>query len=94
MLRKIIKEDLDIVFQWRNTLEIRTNMINHQKISMQEHKSWFDHLQNSETKTTLIYMEKNLRLGVVSLDLIEDDLFEWGFYSSPLALLAQAQECV
>ncbi len=87
MLRKIIKEDLDIVFQWRNTLEIRTNMINHQKISMQEHKSWFDHLQNSETKTTLIYMEKNLRLGVVSLDLIEDDLFEWGFYSSPLAPL-------
>ena len=27
-------------------------------------------------------MEKNLRLGVVSLDLIEDDLFEWGL-SSP-----------
>lgn len=86
-LRKMLVDDLRMVFSWRNTPEVRRNMYTHQEITWDEHVSWFERIDDDPACRYFIYVAENEAHGVVyftELNQIHHNAF-WGFYAGPLA---------
>jgi UDP-4-amino-4,6-dideoxy-N-acetyl-beta-L-altrosamine N-acetyltransferase len=76
-------EYLDIVFQWRNRIDVRKNMYTSHEITKEEHRSWFDKISEDTTKNYFIFELDNKPSGVigfVDINMLSKSS-SWAFYS-------------
>lgn len=82
-IRKLKKEDLELVLQWRNEPSVRNNMYTNHIISVEEHSAWFEKCQSDKSIITLIFERNMIPAGMISFSKINDvqGTAEWAFYS-------------
>lgn len=70
-LREAEIKDSELLFNWANEINVRTNSINQEPIIWENHLKWFTKkLNDSETKILILTSEGNL-LGQIRIDLID-----------------------
>ena len=81
-LRPIQESDLEIVLEWRNSERVRSNMYTDHIISLDEHKSWFLHIENDESVSYHICEYNYKSIGVIYFTNIDrpNKKSYWGFY--------------
>ncbi|MDB9972523.1 UDP-4-amino-4,6-dideoxy-N-acetyl-beta-L-altrosamine N-acetyltransferase [Oceanospirillaceae bacterium] len=86
-LRPLKKKHLDMVFEWRNRIDVRKNMYTSHEITKEEHLSWFERIDIDTTKSYFIFELDNKPCGVigfVDINLISKSS-SWAFYSGDTA---------
>lgn len=74
--------DLEQVLHWRNSARIRQCMYTDHLISWEEHKAWFERLQERDDRECLLFEYEDEPMGLLSFTEI-DNLHKtafWGFY--------------
>lgn len=85
ILRNINSKELELMLSWRNSPSIRNNMYTRHEISKQEHFTWWEKIQESNTDKYFMYEQNNKPSGIVSfnkIDLINENSL-WAFYAAP-----------
>jgi len=85
-LCKLREKDLPLILSWRNAPEVRKSMHSDQKISAQEHKTWFSNLKHSLSSYWYIYKnQEKIPVGVVYFTDYQPEKkrSSWGFYTAP-----------
>tara|TARA_A100001037_G_scaffold229421_1_gene207567 strand:+ start:860 stop:1336 length:477 start_codon:yes stop_codon:yes gene_type:complete len=67
-LRKIVKEDMDIIFQWSNDSEVRKWSFSKDPISYEDHKAWFKKKMIDKNSLIWILIHNNKPSGLVRLE--------------------------
>ncbi len=84
VVRKMVEEDLARVFKWRNHIDVRRFMYTRHKITIGEHRSWFEQILNDETRFPLIFEVDNTSIGFVNFTQHGSiPVADWGFYMAP-----------
>jgi UDP-4-amino-4,6-dideoxy-N-acetyl-beta-L-altrosamine N-acetyltransferase len=81
-LRPIQEIDIERVLDWRNSDRVRVNMYTDHIIGIEEHRAWFERMQQNETMLYLICEFKDRPIGLVyftDIDRYNQSSF-WGFY--------------
>ena len=81
--RPMVEGDLELVLQWRNNAYIRKYMYNQNKITIDEHKLWFQGRSKMDNQHLLIFELGGAPLGFVSFEIKAGGISDWGFYTSP-----------
>ena len=80
--------DLELILPWRNAPAVRRAMYSHHEISLDEHRAWFQRLQQDPSRSWYLYRDDSGTFqGVVyftDLDPAQATPF-WGFYARPEA---------
>ncbi|HCG6982496.1 UDP-4-amino-4,6-dideoxy-N-acetyl-beta-L-altrosamine N-acetyltransferase [Vibrio parahaemolyticus] len=86
-LTPLASEDLEMILEWRNAPEVRSNMYTTHEISLEEHKAWFSRLKEDETKAYFLAILNGEPVGVVGFSEINlvQGISTWAFYASPSA---------
>lgn len=72
-IRRASPADINLLFEWVNDKEVRSNAINSKIISYEEHQKWFNERIISENSSIFI-LEKNLNpVGQIRFDLNKDE---------------------
>lgn len=81
-LRPLEYSDLRQVLAWRNSERIRQSMFTKHLIVWEEHLAWFERLQHRTDQAVLLFLYKDINLGVINFTSIEqaNSCCEWGFY--------------
>jgi UDP-4-amino-4,6-dideoxy-N-acetyl-beta-L-altrosamine N-acetyltransferase len=81
-LRDIDSPHLKMVLNWRNQDHIRSAMYHDHKITIEEHKKWFEKVKKDKNTRVKIFYLQNVPLGVVNITKIDDNnsTCYWGFY--------------
>lgn len=81
-LRPMVRSDLELVLEWRNSDRVRSSMLTHQKIPMDKHIAWFEAQSQDDTSVQLIFEANKEPVGVMSISKIdrESGICTWGFY--------------
>ncbi|MDO4433885.1 MAG: UDP-2,4-diacetamido-2,4,6-trideoxy-beta-L-altropyranose hydrolase [Alysiella sp.] len=75
--------DVQRLFDWRNHDTIRQFMFQQEKLVWKNHQNWFiKQLSNPDFKM-LIYYVNDVPQGYVSFKKIQENQWEWGFYTAP-----------
>lgn len=83
-VRALIEDDLPIVLAWRNHPAVRSYMFNQHKISLQEHRNWFERVRHDKTRQQLIVLQGVEPIGFVQFSAIsKGGIADWGFYARP-----------
>ncbi len=72
-VRKLLIEDIDDVFNWRNDLVSRKNSINQKKIKYPSHRVWFKKILLSKENKYFIGTHKREKVGFVRYEKNKDD---------------------
>jgi UDP-4-amino-4,6-dideoxy-N-acetyl-beta-L-altrosamine N-acetyltransferase len=84
----LMKQHLDIVYEWRNREDVRKNMYTNHVISKEEHLSWFERISKDGTKKYFIFELDNKPSGVigfVDINLLSKSS-SWAFYSGDTSI--------
>ncbi len=84
MLRKIHKNELEIIRSWRNSPDVRKNMFTDHLITADEHLVWWQSLNSNNSQQCLMFVRDGIAAGVVNFFDIDKDnhTCHWGFYLS------------
>lgn len=83
-LRQMDINDLEVVLQWRNHSTIHENMFSQKKITVNQHRRWFEISVNDPSRKLLILELGGLPSGFVQFSGLRDGgVAEWGFYVAP-----------
>jgi UDP-4-amino-4,6-dideoxy-N-acetyl-beta-L-altrosamine N-acetyltransferase len=74
------KEQLELVWQWRNSPRIMQNMHNSSPVKWQEHLTWFERLQSDNTRQFYIFLQNQRPIGVLNFSDMDTPTPEWGCY--------------
>lgn len=87
-LKPLTDTDLELILPWRNAPAVRRAMYSHHKISLDEHRAWFERLQQDRRRRWYLYRDAGgVAQGVVyftEIDPVQSTAF-WGFYARPEA---------
>jgi UDP-2,4-diacetamido-2,4,6-trideoxy-beta-L-altropyranose hydrolase len=72
-LRKVINEDIDLLFAWVNDKEVRNNSINTNPILLDEHQKWFKSKMDSSNTSQYILEVNNVPAGQMRFDYDESE---------------------
>lgn len=73
-LRKAIKSDCELLFQWTNEREVRQNSFNVEKVLYEDHCKWFENKLESDTSDIFIGVNCGEDIGQVRIDRCEDSV--------------------
>lgn len=99
-LRKATKGDMMLLYKWANDKEVRKNAFHTHTISLEEHKSWYQKMINSENCSIFIYMKNEIPIGQIRLnyegncatiDYSIDKKYQGQGYSSMMLILAEKE---
>ncbi|MFT5719670.1 MAG: UDP-4-amino-4,6-dideoxy-N-acetyl-beta-L-altrosamine N-acetyltransferase [Oleiphilaceae bacterium] len=83
-LRRMEKNDLDMVRGWRNHLNVRRYMYTQHEISSTEHHAWFERERKDCSKHLLIFEYDKTPKGYLNLNTHGGSpIVDWGFYLAP-----------
>lgn len=68
-LRPAKESDLETLLKWRNDPITRRYSFNEQKISLNEHKKWFNEILSSDKKLLLVVLKDKKKVGQVRFDM-------------------------
>jgi UDP-2,4-diacetamido-2,4,6-trideoxy-beta-L-altropyranose hydrolase len=72
-LRKIVESDAQLIFEWANDDEVRSNAINTHKINWEDHINWFDKkLQSADTYVFIAFLHDE-PVGQIRFDKENED---------------------
>ena len=74
------KEQLQLVWQWRNSPRIMQNMHNSAPVKWQEHCAWFEKLESDNTRQFYIFLQDQRPVGVLNFSGMNTTAPEWGCY--------------
>lgn len=81
-LRKMSEIDRERVLQWRNSDRVRAYMYTDHIIGIEEHRAWFEKVQQNQNMLYLICELQNRPIGLVCFTDIDryNQNCSWGFY--------------
>lgn len=68
-LRKVKPEDVDLLFKWANDEVVRKNSFNQNKITYEEHQSWFEEKLNNKKSCIYILLKNKNPIGQIRVDI-------------------------
>ena len=71
-LRSVIKDDLNLLFNWANELEVRKNSFQTEQIPYYDHKNWFEKLLHDETQIQYIFLVDSYPVGQIRFSIHDD----------------------
>lgn len=74
------KEHLKLVWQWRNSPRIMQNMHNSAPVKWQEHCTWFEKLQDDDSRKFYVFLQNQRPIGVLNFSDMNTATPEWGCY--------------
>jgi UDP-4-amino-4,6-dideoxy-N-acetyl-beta-L-altrosamine N-acetyltransferase len=79
--------DLELILEWRNAPEVRSNMYTRHEISLDEHRAWFERVNQDDSKVYFLVKLNDEPVGVVGFSEINlvYRVATWAFYASPFA---------
>jgi len=83
-LRKIMENDLKMIFNWRNHPDIRNNSFDKGELSLNEHKEWFNNVLKSDFITTYILEVDGTPVGVIRFDIESNGAAKINYLIDPL----------
>jgi UDP-4-amino-4,6-dideoxy-N-acetyl-beta-L-altrosamine N-acetyltransferase len=85
-LKPVTKEDIDLIYEWRNRPEVRAFMYSSAEIPREEHERWFVAMLEDASKRWLVLDVNEQVCAVIYFSGIDGDRScSWGFYSGPSA---------
>ena len=84
MLRDVNICDSELLFNWRNSQEVRSGLFSQEEIEFPAHCNWVESSIKSFDKKILIFELDGYPCGFAQLDLQPNktDVYEWGFYKA------------
>ncbi|MGZ4161028.1 MAG: UDP-4-amino-4,6-dideoxy-N-acetyl-beta-L-altrosamine N-acetyltransferase [Neobacillus sp.] len=81
-VRALTEKDKDIIYQWRNSEQIRVNMYNDQPIPYENHCQWFEDIMQNQAAFYRLFLCQNKPLGFISFKNSnrQNQTCVWGFY--------------
>lgn len=81
-LREMSENDLELVFEWRNSDRIRANMYTDHLITWDEHRAWFNRVEQDTNSIYFIFEHNKRPIGVVGIVQIDNkyNRCSWAFY--------------
>ena len=81
-LRPFLREDLNLVFQWRNTDRVRVVSATRRLLTFDEHQNWFEKIQADPTQFNFIFEMSSRPIGTVKFwdHNLQTQSLSWGFY--------------
>jgi UDP-4-amino-4,6-dideoxy-N-acetyl-beta-L-altrosamine N-acetyltransferase len=81
-LRPIAEGDLARVLAWRNSEHVRSSMYNDSIISWEDHRLWFNAMQQRRHMLFFVFEHRTVPLGAVYFSDLDhkNRLAHWGFY--------------
>jgi UDP-4-amino-4,6-dideoxy-N-acetyl-beta-L-altrosamine N-acetyltransferase len=74
------KEQLELVWQWRNSPRIKQNMHNDASLKWQEHCAWFEKLEDDSSRQFYVFLQNQRPIGVLNFSDMHTSTPEWGCY--------------
>jgi UDP-4-amino-4,6-dideoxy-N-acetyl-beta-L-altrosamine N-acetyltransferase len=74
------KEQLELVWQWRNSPRVMQNMHHSAPVKWQEHCVWFEKLQGDNTRQFYVFLQNQRPIGVLNFSDLHTPTPEWGCY--------------
>jgi UDP-4-amino-4,6-dideoxy-N-acetyl-beta-L-altrosamine N-acetyltransferase len=74
------KEQLQQVWQWRNSPRVMQNMHNNAPLKWQKHCAWFETLQGDNTRQFYVFLQNQRPIGVLNFSGMNTPTPEWGCY--------------
>lgn len=74
------KEQLELVWQWRNSPRIKQNMHNYAPVKWDEHCAWFEKLQKDPSRQFYVFLQNQRPIGVLNFSDMHTTRPEWGCY--------------
>lgn len=71
-LRDAEYSDMELIYEWANDEEVRKNSFQSHKITMEEHRAWYENKMKSESTLFYILMNKENPIGQIRLELEEN----------------------
>ena len=75
--------EIQLVWEWRNHIEIRKWMYNDNVIPIEKHIQFINGLKDNQTKQYWLVQRRNIAIGVMSVVDIKEKSGEWGYYIAP-----------
>jgi UDP-4-amino-4,6-dideoxy-N-acetyl-beta-L-altrosamine N-acetyltransferase len=86
MLRPLEKSDLELILRWRNAPTARKAMFSQHEISLEEHRAWFQRIQEDDTQQWFLFLDDDgfpsAVVNFIQIDQVQKKAF-WGFYTKP-----------
>ena len=74
------KEQLELVWQWRNSQRIKQNMHNDAPVKWQEHCVWFEKFQGDNSRLFYVFLQNQRPIGVLNFSGLQTPRPAWGCY--------------
>jgi UDP-4-amino-4,6-dideoxy-N-acetyl-beta-L-altrosamine N-acetyltransferase len=74
------KEQLELVWQWRNSPRIKQNMHVDASIKWQDHCTWFENLEGDDSRRFYVLLQNQRPIGVLNFSHLNTATPEWGCY--------------
>lgn len=68
-LRPIIKEDLKLILEWRNSERVHSMMLTDYQITSEEHYKWFKKITQNEIPLHFVFCYKKKPIGYMGYDI-------------------------
>ena len=83
-IRPMIREDLELVLDWRNHQDVRRHMYTQHEISLEEHTRWFERASRDSRRHLLVFESSSVPLGFINIhESVSQGVAAWGFYAAP-----------
>src|SRR6478752_2858293 len=92
MLRPATDDDLAAMLTWRNQATNREVSIHSHVIAPEEHRAWWDRVQDDPSRSVLVFEVDGRALGVVTFFDVTADSAGWGFYLGAETLAGEVLE--
>lgn len=83
-LRRINRNDLELLFNWRNHPKIRSNSFDKRELSFADHQEWFKNILNSQNVITYILEKDQIPVGVIRFDIEGEEGAKINYLIDPL----------
>lgn len=85
-LRAVTYDDLPMILAWRNHPSIRDFMLTRHKITLAEHRAWFERASEDKARRLLVVEDQAEPIGYVQFaNVVSGGISDWGFYARPEA---------
>jgi UDP-4-amino-4,6-dideoxy-N-acetyl-beta-L-altrosamine N-acetyltransferase len=74
------EQQLELIWQWRNSPRIRQNMHNNELVEWQDHCAWFDKFQTDTSRQFYVFLQDQRPIGVLNFSDMNTSTPEWGCY--------------
>ena len=80
VFKPLQQEQLELVWQWRNSPRIMQNMHNPESVEWLEHCAWFEKLENDNSRQFYIFLQDKRPIGVLNFSELQTATPQWGCY--------------